>query len=107
MSHDDSVSFGAPVDRRKLLGSMAAAVALGLASPALLQQVSAQATPEAEADSQPFPRSGGYASDWPMAQGNFAATRAAASTTIRFDQRQRPWKSPGLCRSMPEAATAL
>ena len=83
MSHDDSASFGAPVDRRKLLGSMAAAVALGLASPALLQQVSAQATPEAEGELPAVPPEAvEFASDWPMAQGNFAATRAAAASTI-------------------------
>src|SRR5690606_16391087 len=71
------------IDRRKMLGSMAAAVALGLASPALLKQVSAQATPEAEEVLEVIPpETIEFAADWPMAQGNFAATRDAAGATI-------------------------
>ena len=84
--------------RRKVLGSMATAVAAGLVSPAIFRSAVAQdATPEAgvtEQDAQTAaatpepalptvpPEMEQFANDWPMAQGNYAATRAAASTTI-------------------------
>jgi glucose dehydrogenase len=86
------------VTRRKMLGSMAAAVAAGLVSPAIYRSVAAQeATPEIKTEGQPDdetaatpeaalpttpPEIAKYGNDWPMAQGNYAATRAAAGTTI-------------------------
>lgn len=84
--------------RRKVLGSMATAVAAGLVSPTIFQSAAAQeATPETDVTEQDVetaaatpepalptvpPEMEQFANDWPMAQGNYAATRAAASTTI-------------------------
>jgi glucose dehydrogenase len=81
--------------RRKVLGSMAAAVAAGIVSPAILRSAAAQdATPVTEQDVQAAtptpevalplmpPEMEQFANDWPMAQGNYAATRAAAASTI-------------------------
>jgi glucose dehydrogenase/plastocyanin len=86
------------ITRRKVLGSMATAVAAGLVSPAIFRYVSAQdseATPEAvsgegvvteataEAELAAIPPEiETYANDWPMAQANYAATRVSASSTI-------------------------
>ncbi|CAN5586576.1 methanol/ethanol family PQQ-dependent dehydrogenase [soil metagenome] len=84
--------------RRKVLGSMAAAVAAGLVSPAILRSAAAQdATPESGPTEQEVPQAVAtpeaalptvppeieeFANDWPMAQANYAATRTSASSPI-------------------------
>lgn len=83
--------------RRKVLSSVAAAVAAGVVSPTIFRSVAAQeatpsaeteqsvqmaaATPEAALPTMP-PEIAEFANDWPMAQANYAATRASASSPI-------------------------
>jgi glucose dehydrogenase/uncharacterized cupredoxin-like copper-binding protein len=112
--HDDHTSGMSAVTRRKVLASMATAVAAGFVSPSIFRMVSAQdsdATPEAVISgegvaSEATPESGlatippeieTYANDWPMAQANYAATRASASSTIdssNLDQLGVAWSYP-------------
>jgi glucose dehydrogenase/plastocyanin len=102
------------VTRRKVLASMATAVAAGLVSPAIFRMAAAQdadATPEAVGSGEVGgagttpggalptipPEIETYADDWPMAQANYRGTRASASSPIdssNVDQLGVAWSYP-------------
>jgi outer membrane protein assembly factor BamB len=111
--HDNHAPGMSAITRRKVLASMATAVAAGLVSPSIFRMVSAQdsaATPEAvsgEGVAVPTPSGGAlpaippeiqtFANDWPMAQANYAATRTSASSPIdssNVDQLGVAWSYP-------------